>query len=290
MNSSIVPTKAAEIVSPTVVDGIEFYVSKDGSKCGVSQIGLARLCGIPEASLRRHLDQFTNSLGSGARHLEAPKLLKDLEGKEFYLAISSNRQAKVVSADVAARIIQYYAFESRNKSEVAQFSLGKFAVMGIDTWIKQVTQFVESSNTDALLLSMSQTLNVLAADMAGMKAQLLKTEGYRAARVEFPGLELWMDSIHVADYERLALPGSSEEPLFTLNEWAEKAQNGLVLSKSNKHSLANMVSATYKAMSLKMPPKVVRQNAKGYDLPPVQAYPERHFTLLNMIFSKMVAQ
>jgi hypothetical protein len=275
-----------EIVAPQIIDGIEFYVSQDGKQCGVSQIGLARLCGVTEAPIRSLLTSLQGI--ETDRVKSAPEALKDLLGKSSYLALSSNQQAKVVSAKVAARIIRYYAFEAKNATDTAKYSLGKFAETGIETWIKEVTNFTEQSNTEALLLSMSQTLNLLAADVAGMKAELFRTEGYRAARVTLPGLREWMETLDAESYTQLALPGTAEEELYTLNEWAEKAQNGLVLSRSNKHALANLVSSTYKAMCLSMPNKVIRLNAKGYKLPPVQAYPARHFVLLNMCYSKLV--
>jgi hypothetical protein len=278
-----------EIVAPVTVDGIEFYVSQDGKQCGVSQIGLARLCGLAESTTRDLLEYLTNPMDSSARGKESTKLGKDLQGKDFYLAVSSIKGAKVVDSKVAARIIQYFAFEAKRTTESAKFSLGKFATMGIETWIKNVTGYAESGDIFKLLQSMSNQLNLVQSEIQDMKVQLIQTEGYRAARVTLPGLREWMESLEVADYERLTLPGTVEEELFTLNEWAIEAQNGLILSKSTKHALANLVSATYKTMTLEMPPKVIRLNEKGYKLPAVQAYPKRHFILLNMCFSKLVS-
>jgi len=278
---------STEIVKPQTIDGIEFYVSKDGTKCGVSQIGLARLCGISESPMRRLLDQITNPMDSSVRPYELSKLLEDVQGKECYLALASNQQAKVINAKTAARIIRYYACEAKNKTEIAMFSLGKFAEIGIESWMKQVTSYTEDANTSALLVSMSNTLNLLASDVAEMKAELFLTEGYRAARVTMPGLKKWMEDLDVEKLRQQQLPG--DEPLYTLNEWAEKDMAGMVLSRSNKHALANLVSSTYKAMALEMPQKVMRRNAKGHKTPEVQAYPERHFSLLRLCFAQMIA-
>lgn len=291
----------SEIVKPIEVNGIEFYVSKDGKQTGLSQIGLARLSGIPDTSMRRilaeivdYLDRQTNlavnedsTLSAASQYILSA--LGNTSGVRPYLDITSSNQAKVVNASVASAIVEYYAYEAKNKTETALFSFRKFARTGIETWIKEVTNFVEVSDTSALLASMANTLNLLASDVAEMKAELFKTEGYRAARVTLPGLKEWMENLDTQEFKQLQLPTSETEELFTITEWANIAQNGLVLSKSNKHALANLVSATYKTMALEMPQKVTRYNDKGYKLQPVQAYPRRHFILLNMCYSKLVA-
>jgi hypothetical protein len=278
-----------EVVSPITVDGIEFYVSADGKHCGVSQVGLARLCGVAETTMRRTL---TNLKGSGVRRSDASELVKDLKGKELSLAISSNQQANVIESKVAARIIQYFAFESSKATDIAKYSLGKFATIGIDTWIKEVTGFAESNDIAGMFKSISSQLNLMASEITEMKVQLIQTEGYRAARVELGGLRQWLEGVEqkeLKEAEKESLLESEAEPLYTLNEWANMAQDGLVLSRSNKHALANLVSSTYKAMKLEMPPKKQLRNDKGHKLPPVQAYPEKHFTLINMCYANLVA-
>lgn len=274
-----------QIVQAQIIDGIEFYVSKDGSKCGVSQVGLARLCGVGEAKIRQ-------ILASNARPWANTKELKDLPVDNLSiraLTLGGSQHIKVIDLEVVAAVVEYYAFESKAANEIAKYSFRKFARKGIDTWIKEVTQFTETSNTEALLLSMTSTLNLLAFDVSEMKAQLIATEGGRVARVTLPRLKEWMESLDTKEYEQLQLPASKTEPLFTLNEWADKAHNGLILSKSDKHALANMARAAYKTMALEMPQKVIRMGPSGYKNL-VQAYPARHFVLLNMCYSKLVAQ
>lgn len=276
-----------EVVSPTIVDGIEFYVSADGKHCGVSQVGLARLCGVAETTMRRTL---TNLKGSSVRRSDASELVKDLKDKELSLAISSNQQANVIESKVAARIIQYFAFESTKATDIAKYSLGKFATMGIDTWIKEVTGFAESNDIAGMFKSISSQLNLMASEITEMKVQLIQTEGYRAARVELGGLRAWMEGIEAKEFLEENKKVDEAEPLYTLNEWAEMAHDGLQLSRSNKHALANIASSVYKMMSLEMPSKKQMLNAKGHKLPPVQAYPEKHFVLLNLCYSKLVAK
>lgn len=294
-------TESLEIVKPTIVNDIEFYVSIDGKQSGVSQRGLARLVGVSQEYMRGLLAEIER-LGSATADFSDNEItsvsapikkaaLAIHEGLSLtlYLPLTSSNSAKVVQSKTAARIIRYYAYHADRKLETAVFSYDKFAEIGIDTWIKKVTKYTESSNTEALLLTMSQTLNVLVADIAQMKAELFNTEGYRSARVELKGLKIWMETIEAEEFKQLQLPSTTEEELFTLNEWAYLAHDEMVLPRSKKHALANIISSTYKLMALEAPKKVVRLNAKGVKLPPVQAYPRRHFVLINMCFTKLVS-
>lgn len=289
-----------EIVKPTVVNDIEFYVSADGKQSGLSHSGLARLSGISRGQIIRLLTEIerleavqntttVDEITTASAFVQKDALaIHKGYGSDIYLSSIFENNAKVVHSKLVSRIIRYYAYHADKKSEVAQLSYTKFADMGIDLWIKDVTQFTESSDTSKLLQTMADTLNLLAKDVSEMKAQLTQTEGYRVARITLPGLKEWMESLSVEEYNSLSLPSSEPERLYTLTEWAIEAQGGLVLSKSNKHALANLVSATYKTMVLEMPAKVVRFSDKGYALAPVQAYPKRHFCLLSMCFAKVI--
>jgi hypothetical protein len=268
---------AIERVNPISNDGIELYVSEKGDESGASQTGLARLCGIDESTLRRLLSD---------RHKMALILGEDIPTEDLYLGITSNQQAKIIKSKYCTKIIQYYAFTAKNKTETAAYSLGKFADIGFHTWVKESVGYIEThGNIDQRLYDL---LAVMSDDIKTMKADLASTSGYRAARIELPGLREWMESLTDHDRDQLALPAAEGERLFTLVEWAEFDQDGMILAKNQKHSLANLVSATYKTMALDMPQKVVRLNEKGYKLAPVQAYPQRHFTLIRMCFAKLV--
>ena len=276
-----------EIVSPTIVDGIEFYVSADGKQSGVSQAGLARLCGVGTSTINQI---STDVQGSGASAKAPVELVKQLSRNTFHLPLTSTKQVKVIDSKAAARIIRYYAFETKRPTKEAKYSLGKFAEIGIDTWIKEVTGFAESNDIAGMFKSISSQLNLMASEITEMKVQLIQTEGYRAARVELGGLREWMETIEAKEFLESSKKIDEAEPVYTLNEWALMAQDGLILSRSNKHSIANMVSSVYKMMALEMPPKKQMLNAKGHKLPPVQAYPEKHFVLLNLCYSKLVAK
>jgi hypothetical protein len=268
---------AIERVVPISENGIELYVSGKGDKTGMSQRGLARLCGINESSLRELL---------GDRGRLAKISGETIPTEDLYCAVSSSQQAKVIDSKYCGQIIYYYALESPNKNAIAAHSLKQFAKIGIDKWIKESVGFIETNGiADQRVYDL---LAVMVSDIKEMKADLASTSGYRAARIEIPGLRLWMESLTEDDKNQLALPSGEEEPLYTLTEWADIDQDGFILSKNQKHALANLVSATYKAMALEMPPKVSRKNAKGYKLAAVQGYPAKHFNLIRMCFTKLI--
>lgn len=290
-----------EIVKPVEVEGIEFYCSSDGKQTGVSQVGVSRLTGLSEWNTRQLLTEIERlsvrgndglvneeSTVSAPIHAAALAICKGFIDR-CYLELTSVNQAKVVNSKLVSRIIRYYAYHAPRKSEVAVFSYDKFADVGMENWVKEVTKFVEEGDMYSLMSSMNGTLLLLNTKVEEMSIQLKKTEGYRAASVHMSGLRTWLESLEKEEFEQLQLPGDTVEELFTINEWAAIAHNGLVLSTSNKHALANIVSSTYKLMELTMPTKVRRLNQKGYKLPPVQAYPRRHFVLINMCYTKLVS-
>lgn len=254
--------------------GIELYVSSKGES-GVSQRGLARLCGKDESTIRRLLSD---------RPKMALILGKDILEADLHCGMTSDQQAKVIKSEYAYKIISYYAFKAVRQTEEARFSLEKFGSLGIDGWIKDTVGYVEAhGNADSRLFDL---LAIMGQDIKEMKADLASTAGYRAARITLPGLKEWMESLKDEDRDQLSIAPSGGEKLFTLTEWADEV--GYCLTKSQKHALANIVSSTYKTMALEMPQKVVRLNEKGHKKMPVQAYPKRHFVLLGMCYTKLI--
>ena len=119
------------------VDGIEFYVSIDGTQSGMSESGLARLCGVNRFAIRLLIKKI-NEPGNK----ELPKILEPFTGKTLELQEADNKnQAKILSSDLCAAIVEYYAFESKASNETARFSFRKFGSKGMDLWIKEVTGY-----------------------------------------------------------------------------------------------------------------------------------------------------
>ncbi|TYQ30571.1 hypothetical protein [Pseudanabaena sp. UWO310] len=87
-----------EIVKPVIVDNVEFYVSADGTQSGVSQSGLARLCGVGENAIRK-------IIVNDPRTKTPSKALESFVGNVFHLALSSDRGAKFVTTEAATEIV-----------------------------------------------------------------------------------------------------------------------------------------------------------------------------------------
>lgn len=117
-------------------DGVEFFTLHSTGDSGMSESGLARLCGVKKQSL----NELLQSVMSGNSSV---KCLKALFGKDLKCQISlPNRGLGVVSfirAEVCAAVIEYYAFESRRKTPEALFAYRKFAASGITAWIHTIT-------------------------------------------------------------------------------------------------------------------------------------------------------
>jgi hypothetical protein len=269
---------AIERVKPIVSDGIEFYVSNDGSQVGLSQVGLARLCGISEAGLRAMI------LALSDRSKRRDGSLKSLVGKDLSLDIGSNQQAKIIAAEHAALIIEYYAFESPSRTETAVFSFRKFAQKGIEAWIKEVTGFSAAGDFVALQSSIEQLVSIttkLNDRLVKMEGQ---TAGYRVASVKLPGLKEWMEAIP-ADGDELAIEG--DEELFTLAEYL-KMEKHITFDNSSMIKFSHKVSSVFQTMSAKMPAKKQGTSARGYKAPPVNAYSRADFPLLDVAFKQVV--
>ena len=115
----------------------EFYTIESTGESGMSQTGLAVLCGVS----RQAIISLEQTLVSKS----PSKWLESLVGKDLTLvsndkSVSVNGSPagnlKVYRAGVCARIIQHYAFRG---NEVAQYSLDQFTEFGVSQWIQGIT-------------------------------------------------------------------------------------------------------------------------------------------------------
>lgn len=134
-------------------DGIEFFTIELTGQSGMSNAGLAKLCGVA----RQTTDELIQNL-SGEK---APKRLKPWIGKDLYLSGNYRKRGglvKILRSDFCAAVIKHYALEGR---EVAEYSLDKFLEMGMERWIQGVTGWqqlplqpeAESINADIVQLA-----------------------------------------------------------------------------------------------------------------------------------------
>jgi hypothetical protein len=233
------------VVNPTIVDEIEFYISEDGKYTGMSQRGLARLCGVSHTTIQKLFDCF------GLATWQAPESLKALPNKSEWVATKSPNGAEVIPSNVCAGIIAYYAYESKVANPTAKYSFQKFAQVGIDSWIKQVTGYAKESRDDKIL----DCLQKLMYDMDELKAKTQAYDNIKGTTVKvFPGLNKMLTDMEVED-EFLELEPDVTE--MTAAEWL-KFKKGIALDSTQKRRFSLLLSETYKATVGKEPKKVNR--------------------------------
>jgi transcriptional regulator with XRE-family HTH domain len=248
-----------EIVKPTVIDGIEFFVSSKG-ETGISISGLAVLCGVSRQTISRFLNGKT-----GATY-RTPQWLEPFNGNYFTPQLTGEHNESIVKSDVCVAVIEYYALDSKDEKSkaIAKNSYRKFANKGFSDWVKEITGFASEQNNVAVLETLQQILTKITS--LENETQQLKTEvkEYRNIRQTtttiYPGMDYCLDSFT----EQKAI-APAHVSVF-LSEWLEK--KGITLDKSNLHRFAGLAAATYKTMRQQEPMKVMRadKNGKGGSL------------------------
>jgi DNA-binding XRE family transcriptional regulator len=127
------------LIKPQNGDSIEFYTVEETGESGMSQSGLAVLCGVSQQAISGLEKTLTSRSPS--------KWLKQFVGKDFILTSSikdpdlkvnnvRSGNLSVYTANFCGRVIQHYAFQ---ENEIAQYSLDQFIDLGINQWIQGVT-------------------------------------------------------------------------------------------------------------------------------------------------------
>lgn len=117
----------------------EFYTVEATGESGMSQSGLAVLCGVSRQAIIGLEETLVSR--SPSRWLES------LIGEDLTLVsnevdpgltVNGRRvgNLRVYKASVCAKIIKHYAFQG---NEVAQYSLDQFTELGINSWIQSIT-------------------------------------------------------------------------------------------------------------------------------------------------------
>ena len=116
-----------------VEDGVEFFTVTETGESGMSQSGLARLCGVS----RQAVDKLIESVSTS----KCPEFLEPLQGNVLTLATSVNqfKNATILKDEVCATLLEWYGFESQRTNDAAKYSYRKFAKLGIRSWIQGIT-------------------------------------------------------------------------------------------------------------------------------------------------------
>ncbi|MGL5077326.1 MAG: hypothetical protein ACRDBG_16070 [Waterburya sp.] len=285
-----------EIVRPVIKDGVEFYCSTDGRQTGISQSGCARLCGVDERQIRRILTEL-QAVGRSAEKPDSDEnnkvsetvknavtyVAQQFEGVRLYLDITSAQQAKILDSKVVALLVTYFAFEKN--MEVARYSLGKFASIGVNKWIQDVTGF-QSDNSQLLLESINQTMGKLLIKVERLEAIEEETLGYRKATVTMPVLEKWM--LEVNELEKAKILEPSEE-LYTIKECVELIYPNCTISSTILKKLALKVSQTINALSDKPVSKKDTPNGKGFKMR-VNGYTAAQIPLIRLCLQSIMSE
>jgi hypothetical protein len=261
-----------ERIVPVQVNGIEFYCSINGEKTGMSQAGLAKFVGMPRSSLQRLLADIEDAAqNEGHNSLKTialvPKFHTDLIGHK-------QNAAHILTAEFCVEICAYVAYEYKGGNQTARYSLKKFAVSGMNNFIKEVTNHRKVGD----LSQTNEILSRLVDSVDKMQVKLGQCGGYLKARVEYPGLEKWMNSIDQAIDDTKLLEGNI--PLFTLSEAMEKMYPGMTFSRGQRSGVGRAIAETYKNMKLEPAHQIKRLDDKGYHQGWVCGYPETMFPVI----------
>ena len=110
-------------ITRVIRDDVEFFTVDATGESGMSETGLAHLCGVSSAAVNKIL-RTTVLTWEQDGSLE-PRQRRHLSFKLADQRKTSDCQflnIKILSAELCARVIQYYAFESKNKTEEALFA------------------------------------------------------------------------------------------------------------------------------------------------------------------------
>lgn len=122
-------------ITQVIYDGIEFFTVNLTGISGMSESGLAILCGVHQTTIHNLLAR--NSVNTK----DCVEWLKPFLDKGFHLILRGDNNDHIVRSEVCAEVIEYYAFSSRSKKAkvTAQLAFRKFAKLGIERWIQGMT-------------------------------------------------------------------------------------------------------------------------------------------------------
>lgn len=268
-------------------DGIEFYVSDDGDLTGMSISGLARCCGVH----RKTVQNLLQNIDAASSTILKPELFT---GKVYIdlMGAASENNAKIINSKVCAELITYYAFKSKNASnDVAKETLGKFAMIGIDTWIKNVTGYSSENHYQKIESKIDKLLEMFVhqqEEYSKVKTVLDElqpvVEEYTnvkdGIRTSFRGLETVMD--HVKNEQHVLPTGNA----YTLSEWLQTKD--ITLNHGGLRKLGRTVAETFKTCTVAKPKKKNYLKPNGKWSCNCTAYSEEHFPLLEMALNQFL--
>ena len=129
-------------ITRVIRDDVEFFTINATGESGMSETGLARLCGVD----RKSVSNFIRNMGGNKhQHLDA-KTAPSQYSRVRPKGLTSEERSYIshlsfISASVCADVIEHYAFYARHKTNEALFVYQKFAKLGVSAWIQQITEW-----------------------------------------------------------------------------------------------------------------------------------------------------
>jgi hypothetical protein len=130
-------------ITRVIENGVEFFTMDATGEGGVSESGAGILCGVSQQAINQLLDSVATSKTKA-------ECLKPFLGRDMRVQVnlkykldSAHTHLVWLASDLVAAMVEYYAFESRNKTEEALFAHRKFGKMGIERWIQGITGWVD---------------------------------------------------------------------------------------------------------------------------------------------------
>ena len=123
-------------------DGVEFFTIDETGESGMSESGLAILCGVSHQAVNKVIRSLLATWEQD-KSLE-PQRNKGVRlqpNKDSRTPRGNNADISLIRAEACVKVIEYYAFESRHKTQEAFFAYRKFAGIGITSWIQEITHW-----------------------------------------------------------------------------------------------------------------------------------------------------
>ena len=123
-------------------DGVEFFTIDETGESGMSESGLARLCGVtPRAVIKlvsSSLDTWDPTKSLEPQRNRSVRLIPSNDSRT---SRGQNADITLIRAEICGKVIEHYAFESKYKTQEALFAYRKFALAGITSWIQEITRW-----------------------------------------------------------------------------------------------------------------------------------------------------
>jgi hypothetical protein len=212
----------ANLATPITVNGLEYYITADGTQSGMSLSALSRMCGVANHTIARTIERVKT-----AGQITQYNSLKPLQGKDIWLDSPALNNARVLKSEYCACVISYFATEYVKPTVEAREVLTKFAAVGLHVFILNETGFklpsaMTQSDAFEQMVTMARSFHTLE----------VSTE-------QMPGLKAINHSLATP----VKRPRHPE--MLTLAEYL--LTKDIILGRSEMSKLSNIVAATYKA-------------------------------------------